>query len=287
VRSIYVLRKGISPSVLERAKAVLVTSNSAFARAAWNYGKKFEQSQEVSTVITDFSLANMTWLKVPMGAPTLPRSEVLAYSYAALQPSQEFLNKYISEIEKLERAGRITSRDHQLLRSSTLAQDELMNLTLGQEIALTETTITETLNRVTEEIKKEEKEKLSAEKEAHLRTLMQLQSLQQKEQEIKKRIYWRCRRRARTIASLASVFVGLLLMAGLASGLGLRPNNRLLGWIFIGASGALLIFTISNLLFGSTLKSFFQRAEDYFLRWLLKRQCAAIGLDQTEFGNNK
>lgn len=38
VRSIYALRVGQSPSSLERCKAVLVTSNAAFSRAANDYG---------------------------------------------------------------------------------------------------------------------------------------------------------------------------------------------------------------------------------------------------------
>ena len=62
VRSIYVLRSGMSPSILERAKAALVTSNVAFSRAAFQYGQNHAASREVSSVITDFSLALRTWL---------------------------------------------------------------------------------------------------------------------------------------------------------------------------------------------------------------------------------
>src|SRR5690606_8746221 len=82
VRSIYVLRSGTTPRNVEHAKAVLVTSNSGFAQAAFGYGKNHEESREVSSVITDFSLANMAWLKAPLGAPSLPMTEVIAFSYA-------------------------------------------------------------------------------------------------------------------------------------------------------------------------------------------------------------
>ena len=141
VRSIYVLREGTSPKIVERSKAVLVTSNAGFSQAAFQYGQRHEASREVSSVITDFSLANMAWLKAPLGAPAVPMTELLAFSYAALQPSMELFEKYLSEIEKLEKQGKITARDHQLLRSSQLAQAELMNLTLGEEDALTEQTV--------------------------------------------------------------------------------------------------------------------------------------------------
>ena len=58
VRSVYALRaKGRTPT-LERAKAVLVTSNNSLAAAAWKYGQNYESSHDVSSVITDFTLAN-------------------------------------------------------------------------------------------------------------------------------------------------------------------------------------------------------------------------------------
>src|SRR3990167_1122188 len=55
VRSIYVLRTSTTPNSVERSKAVLVSSNAAFSRAAYEYGKRHEESREVSSVITDFS----------------------------------------------------------------------------------------------------------------------------------------------------------------------------------------------------------------------------------------
>jgi hypothetical protein len=103
VRSIYVSRGHTHPATVERARATLVTCNSGFARAAYEYGKDVEQSRDVSSVITDFSLANMAWLKAPMGAPGLPKIEVLAFSYAALQPSRDLLDKFLLEAEKLEK----------------------------------------------------------------------------------------------------------------------------------------------------------------------------------------
>jgi len=98
VRSIYVLRSGNTPRNVERAKAVLVTSNSGFAQAAFEYGKGHEESREVSSVITDFSLANMAWLKAPLGAPELPMTEVIAFSYAALQPSKGCLTSTLPRL---------------------------------------------------------------------------------------------------------------------------------------------------------------------------------------------
>ena len=189
VRSIYVLRKGIAPDTVERARAVLVSSNLAFARAAYKYGERHDELRHVSSVITSFSLANMAWLKAPMGAVDLPRKEILAFSYAALCPDHKILNKYLKEIERLEKKDKITAQDHQLLRSKS-ADDELMRLTLGDEAALNEETVTETLRRITSEIKKEESDKLEKEKKAHEKTQKLFNEERQKNQSMIKKLYW-------------------------------------------------------------------------------------------------
>ncbi len=283
VRSIYVLRAGISPSTVEKSQAVLVTSNSGFARAAYEYGQRHEESREVSSVITDFSLANMAWLKAPMGAPNLPTTELLAFSYAALQPSKQLLSKYLAEIDKLERQGKITARDHQLLRSSTLAQDELMRLTLGDEAALTEETVIETLQRVSSEIKKDESEKLTAEQEAHRKTREELASERTEKKKVQERVYWRCRRRAKSCSWFVSGFIVILVVAGFAAGLGLRSSDPILGWMLTVGSGVLLLLSLGNLIFGTTVKVLQQGVQDRCLTWFIKREGAAMGFDLSNF----
>ena len=197
VRSIYVLRKGMAPDTVERSKAVLVTSNTKFAKVAWRYGRAHEELRQVSSVITDFSLANMAWLKAPMGASSLPETEVLAFSYSALRPTKDFLNKYLTEIEKLDTDQTITERDHQLLRSSIYIEKELMSMTMGDEQALNEETITEILKRVTSEIKKEESEKLTEEQKQHKTTKEKLDKERQKKHELQDKLYWRCDKKAK------------------------------------------------------------------------------------------
>ncbi len=209
VRSIYVLRHGAVPFSLEKARAVLVTNNSGFSRAAYEYGKNFESSREVSPVITDFSLANTAWLKAPQGAPSLPRKEVLAFAYAALRPTTDFWNKVLDEAERLEASGTISSRDHQLLRSSHHVQSELMKLTLGVDDALTEESITTTLSRVSSEIRKEESERLQQSEMARLEAEHKLADQLAKSEAIKQGIYWRCDRRAGREAMAVSILIWL------------------------------------------------------------------------------
>lgn len=279
VRSIYVLRSGTSPFNVEGAKAVLVSSNAGFARAAFEYGQKHQETREVSSVITDFSLANMAWLKAPMGAPAIPAAEILAFSYAALQPSKDLLAKFLSEIDKLEQQGTISARDHQLLRSSTLAQDELVRLTLGDEEALTAETISETLRRVTGELKKEEASRLQAESEAHRSTQAALSKARSERERVQERLYWRCVRRAQWIAWILSSCVAAILIVGLIAGLGLRARAGVVGWVLSCGTGALLVWSIANMLFGTTVAELHSRMRNRLQAWLVRREADAAGIE--------
>jgi len=279
VRCVYVLRRGKAPLSLERAVAVLVTSNAGFARAAFHYGERHEESREVSPVITDFSLANVAWLKAPMGAPSLPIAEVLAFSYAALELPKQMLEKFLAETEKLEKQGRITARDHQLLRGSVLVQEELMRLTLGEEDALTQQSITETLKRVTNEIKKEESEKYQAEQAAHRKTQEELAAERAAQERIRERLYWRCSRRARRYSWIVVSLVGLVLVGGIVAGRGVTSKNQIAGWILTAAFATVTIAGAANLFFGFTVRQMREKLEKKILTWLLKREAAATGLN--------
>jgi len=279
VRCVYVLRKGKAPLSLERAVAVLVTSNAGFARAAFRYGERYEESREVSPVITDFSLSNMAWLKAPMGAPSLPVAEVLAFAYAALELPKPMLEKFLAETEKLKKQGRITARDHQLLRGSVLAQEELMRLTLGEDESLTDQAIIETLSRVTNEIKKEESEKYQAEQAAHRRTQQKLAAQRAAMKRVQERLYWRCSRRARRYSWVITSVVGLILASGIVVGLGVTSKNRVVGWMLTVLFATTSIAAAANLLFGFTVRQMREKLEKRVLAWLVKREAAATGLN--------
>jgi len=151
IRSIFELRRGQNPRKLEDSKAVFVTSNAALARVAYNFGKEYEECFNVSPVITEFSLANIAWLKAPVGASDMPRTRLMAICYAAMDPSVELWEKYSTEIEKLKKDNKITASAHEFLRSSAFASEKLMNITLGSPSDFD----LKTIDRILEEAKKE------------------------------------------------------------------------------------------------------------------------------------
>ena len=268
VRSIYVLRGKTNPHSLEKCVAALVTSNSAFSRAAYTYGRTHGNSSDVSSVITDFSLANLAWLKAPMGAPGIPTSELLAYAYAAKQPSKHWLEKYITEIEKLEKTGKISTRDHQLLRSSVLAQDELMKLTLGEESALQEESITQTLNRVTSEIKSEEIKNTQKERKLKIEIQQRLEEANSRNKKIEERIYWDCKDKSELHSKIITGAINIALIIGAAASVGLTKNlenesNRLVFTCLATTTTAAALYSLID---GFTIKKLKSMIENYLFK---------------------
>ena len=283
VRSVYAIRGNEPATTIENALAVFVTSNGAFAKAAWDYGRVHDSSRSVSSVITDFSLANMAWLKAPLGAPNIPTTQLLSFSYAALEPSAKLLGKYLAEVDRLEQIGRISERDHQLLRSSPLVNSELMHLTLGEDSALTVETVTETLQRVYSEITKEETERFTVEQSAHQETLDTLRDQQSRNREIIGKLYWRCRTRARFLAWIPSMALGIVLLVSMLAGIGIGPATPIPGPALVWGTVALALLTLSNLAFGSTLRDIHVWTENKCLTWLLKLEAKTTGVELSEF----
>ena len=282
VRSIYVIRKGKKASSLEEARAVFVTSNTSFARAAWEYGQNYESSQDVSSVITDFSLANITWLKVPMDTSDIPTTQLLAFSYAALQPSSELLSKFLQEIEKLEASGMISERALQVLRSeNSLVYSELMHMTLGEDSSLTGATTKEIFERLTEDIRKQESEKLTSEQKAHEETQDALGTERTKNRQLISNILQQSSRNARIGAWVFSGTVVSLLIAGLLWESLERPNS-LLSWVFVGGLIVYTFLALGSLVTGVNVANIHTWVKKWLLKWYLRKDAERFGIDLEE-----
>lgn len=280
IRSIYQLRKGLAPTRLETARAVLVSPNFRLARVAYEYGKKHEATREVSSVITDFSLGNIAWLKAPVGSD-FPRLEIIAHCYAAMEPSLNLWLKYLSEIKKLKLEGRISTADHEALRVSYRAREELMNLTLGEERAFSASTIADVLEIVKNEMTREKQISLDRERKAHKQTKAHLASLQSQRDKQRKMLFWKSKRTGR----IASIFVlvtssVILVVAALAATEKFGPYFRdrwstgLLNLII----GVAIVWGLLNLILGLSIRQVSIRLSDKLGRVVYRYRCKVAGL---------
>ena len=257
IRSIYTLRKGKAPTRLENAAAILVTTNAQLARVAFDFGKNHEASREVSTVIADFSLVNIAWLKAPLGAPDLPEIEVLATCYAGMLPSPVMWVKYLAEIDKLQRDGKITPDDHQLLRFSLRAQNELMSRTGGSVDALSGRTVEEIAESVRAELVHDKDQMINAQAEmlsgaeTELRKMREeALALRARAAERRKRAFWVADRIALSITVVATMaMLAVVLIAAIN-----LPLERVLGKRLINSvPRALINSTASVIAFGGVV----------------------------------
>jgi len=258
VRSIYSIRKGAAPRRLEDCVGVLVTNNEALAKAAFAFGKKYESTSEVSSIITDFSLANIAWLKSPMDAPNLPVKETIAVCYAAMEPSSGLWEKYLNEIDKLEKEGGIGPDEHAVLRISNISEHALMDMTLGDEKNLRGDTVSAILERVKEDFAQERSVEVNRERQEHESTKRRLREELEGRKRLEAKIERICIRISNTVYYVALICAIVILFLGMMAGSGLIPvyffnsliataalNTFILVSVFVGSLSAI---------FGTTIK---------------------------------
>ena len=270
IRSVYALRRGKSPVRLEDCGVVLVTSNAALAQVTYQYGQRFESSTEVSVVITDFSLANIAWLKAPLSAPDLPKLEIIANCYAAMEPAEPLWTRYVEEIDKLQKMGTITVEMHQHLRYSRRAGRELVNLTLGSEDAFSEMTVPHIVEKAEEVIAGKHITELQKEHEDHEKTKIELTQVKKNVEKIEGRLLYISSKIGKFAGISALILLGaILLVSSFFSSVYSKSvvgNSRLLAFILTAVVLFGLAFGFLNQFTGISAKKLAKRIEEHAQR---------------------
>lgn len=289
VRSIYAIRQDKLSLSIEKTNSIFVTNNSNFAKAAGEYVPEHSSREEISSVITATSLANIAWLKTPMKSQSIPKAQLFAVAYAALKPSDVLLKKYLMEIDEIKSKGKITQRAHQLLRSSYRAIDEVMNLTLGEQDMLNEETVMQINNRLTSEIKKEESDKLAQEKKHHERTRNSLSSAQSINKKLMKNIRRKCDIKSTLIAWICSILISipLLISVFITAFYKIELNSLTprLFWALIVCIAISSVIYFINTKIGNCVKKMHRKIKHKCRVFFINRECKFIGIDPNEVDN--
>jgi len=269
VRSAYVLRAGSSPERVEDSIALVLTNNVALARAAYAYGRKYREFKYVSPVITDFSLANIVWIKSPLKHPNIPMRLLLAHCYSVLKPSEDLWSRFVNELKRLREAGKITPEKHQYLRYELRVRDELMNLTLGDEEEVSEQVVLEILNRHEQEIAFPLKKQLEEVGADHRRALQRLMDSESKVANVENALRKLTRFVHIIVRTVFIVIAVLLLIYGYHPFFGTQTAST--SWrIASGILGFLLIvLNVANLVFGFRIIDPVNRISSLLEAWLL------------------
>jgi hypothetical protein len=143
--AVYRLRKGQSFARLESCPALFVTTNKALAKASHKYFHEVYGRQTIPVCLDDHTMTTIAWLKDPVGASDLPRKQMIADSFAAMNPSDKIWRRYLNEAERLRDQGEISESDFVLLRYSMEARHALISVTHGEAEVFTEGTVPEVL----------------------------------------------------------------------------------------------------------------------------------------------
>ena len=137
IAAVFRLRRGRVFTAIEDCRALFVTANRELAYSTRRFADFNYQIGVIPVSLTDYEVTNLVWLKSPTVAPNLPRKRLIADCYAAIQPGEHLWMRYLTTIDRLEEEGKITSDQYFVLRHSIQAKSELMDLTLGDEVAFT------------------------------------------------------------------------------------------------------------------------------------------------------
>jgi hypothetical protein len=260
----YYHRKDHQPRTLEETPAIFVTANDQVVQVAQQFFSVLPGHRDLAPVcVADHALTDYVWLKQPFSAPDLPRMKIIAECAAALAPEDRLWRRYLEKANQLLHRGDISPDDFYLLRSAG-AQDRLVHLTQNQPDAFTEGTVAEVLGRV--------KSAMTAAAEEQAETASRDAAAARAQIEA-----WESNRvtqmdRARTIGAWVGrlvrvtilVSVLILLAIGIVSTLpsGLPPITlEKYRYAIAVLQGGLVIATLGNLLWGTTINGLLRRVE--------------------------
>lgn len=143
--AVHRLRGGQACHRIDTSKAIFVTTNTSLVHSSRTYFREAYGVDGFPLCLSDSGLTAIVWLMEPREASDLPRKQMLANSFAALNPPDKLWRRYLAEIRRLHAAGDITDEDVGLLVFSSEARSELVDLTLGEVGAFAEGTVPEVL----------------------------------------------------------------------------------------------------------------------------------------------
>jgi len=265
ISAIYLLRKGQKPANIKQAKHIFVTTNSSLAYATKRFETEIEYGEGFyfPACVTDTFIGTLIWLRNPNKAVEISQKKIIGEIYSALQPSEELVKQYISEIEKSKESGDITEDDYILLRDSQVAKELLSERTLGDPERFTP----KTPNEILDVIKSEAYTKYQQEKTRHEKTKKKLEEEREKEKTRSERLDKRAEKVANvSMIALLIIFTGFTIFSWL-------NIQGLIRWII---SSVLLLFAIASL---CGLKKI------TFKRWVKKLILSKIfGVENDEHG---
>ncbi|MBW2647665.1 MAG: hypothetical protein JRE23_16120 [Deltaproteobacteria bacterium] len=139
-----------------------MTPNAGLAKAVHLY--ELERGKQVQPIInpcvTDNLLGSLIWVQHPARIFISSTKRILAQCYAAIQPNDQLVSKYLQYIERLQKSNSLNDEEYASAITYAVALDILQNHTLGDPDMLgekdAEDIARETLDRIRDEARRSE-----------------------------------------------------------------------------------------------------------------------------------
>jgi len=189
IAAIAKLRGKEAPITIKNSKCIFVTANYSLASAT----RKFEVQENktentIPCCMPDTFIGTLVWLQAPNQFDNLNEKRLVADCYSALQPSEHMINKYIDEIEKLKKEGKLDASQYYVLRTNRFAYEMLQDKVLGDYELVTWKTPLELLKEMEERASRSERKKFEKELKSHDETKKTLAGITNEKHKIDGRI---------------------------------------------------------------------------------------------------
>ena len=175
ILSILVYRKGSFPEAMDSAGHIFITLNNSLAYISKVFYSEANQFKFcIPPCITDTFLGALVWINSPSKISTIYEKKIIADCYAALQPSQALLKRFLFELDKLKKMEKITTDQYFMLKTHKTALSLLEDKTYGDPDNVTDKTPEEIFSELKERFKSEERIKLHKVEADHQKTKQDL-----------------------------------------------------------------------------------------------------------------
>lgn len=173
VRSIIMIyreRKGQTATRIQSSRDILLTLNGTIANVSKDYeSNRSINSGHIPACVSADLFGTVLWLFSPASLIEYQRKQLLADCYLALRPSKKLLSKYIESLELARASGEIDDKQFLFMRSHSVVNDALMNVTKGDYARFNEKTYIEVYDEIQDIAEKKYKEEAESHKETKLK----------------------------------------------------------------------------------------------------------------------
>lgn len=204
VRSIIMVyreRRGQTATRIQSSRDILLTLNNVVAEVSKMYeSNQSSDAGHIPACISSDIFGAVLWLFSPADLMQYQKKQLLADCYLAHRPSRKMLSKYVESLERARSAGEIDEKTFLFMRSHSVVNDALMNVTKGDYARFNDRTYLEVYN----EIKSISEKKYHDELVSHKQTQEAFLKLQQEKDEQDRMVETERLERERKIDELAN-----------------------------------------------------------------------------------